>query len=98
MKTKRVKIFHIVSIALLSTFLVSGCSDATKAAINAWGVKHRITLFSGGKIVGQWESTGKIENESDGDGRFFRDDKTGLLVSISGTYSIEVITNTKVNP
>ena len=77
--------------ALLGILLVSGCSDANKAAIGAWGQKHLITLYSGGKVVGQWESTGMIENEDKGDGRYFKDDKTGLLVSISGTYTIEVI-------
>jgi len=80
-----------IAFLFLSVVLLSGCSDAERAGLSAWGQKHRITLYSGGQVVGQWESTGKIEDEAHGDGRYFKDDKTGRLVSISGTYVIEVI-------
>lgn len=83
------KIKLVITALILSVLF--GCSDAQRAGYNAWGQKHRIILYSGGKTVGEWESTGKIENEEHGDGRYFKDDKTGQLVSISGTYSIEVI-------
>ena len=88
---KTVATLAVISSAVFGVMLQSGCSHANMAAVNAWGQRHRITLYSGGKIVGQWESSGKIENEEAGDGRYFQDDKTGLLVTISGTYAIEVI-------
>ena len=70
---------------------LAGCTDAERAGFNAYGQKHRITLYSAGKVVGQWESTGAVLNEEHGDGRYFEDSKTGTLVSFSGTYVIEVI-------
>jgi hypothetical protein len=79
-----------LAIMIISAAFLGGCSRANTAAINAWGQKHVVTLYSGGQIVGQWETTGKIEDEDKGDGRYFQDDKTGKLISISGTYVITV--------
>lgn len=70
--------------------LISSCSDATNAAISAYGQKHHIKLYSGGVLIGEWESTGKINNEAHSDGYYFKDDKTGKLVTICGQIIITV--------
>ena len=76
-------------LVVLALALGIGCSNAQKAKIGAWGEKHKITLYSGGKKVGEWTCTGRIENEEGSDGFFFLDDKTGKLVRICGTAVIE---------
>lgn len=77
----------VFAIALI--FSMTACSDAEKAAWGALGEKHRVTLYSGGQKVGEWTTTGKIENESSSDGYYFNDEKTGKLVSVTGTLVIE---------
>ena len=76
-------------LVILAAALVS-CSDADRAAFFAYGQKHHVTLYSGGKIVREWHTTGKIENEANSDGYYFNDDETHKLVAVSGTVVIEV--------
>jgi len=66
-----------------------GCSDAAFASMGSLGESHKITLYSGGKIVREWISTGKIENETSSDGFYFRDKSTGKLVRVTGDVVIE---------
>lgn len=42
-------------------------------------------------MIREWEATGNVSNESSSDGWFFKDEKTGLLVEVTGTLVIEVI-------
>lgn len=59
--------------------------------MSAWGKKHRVQLYSGGKQIGEWVTSGKIENESQSDGYYFRDDKTGKVVMIGGDVIITIV-------
>ena len=43
---------------------LTGCSNADIGAAQAWGQDHVVKQYSGGQLVGQWESTGKVENDS----------------------------------
>lgn len=67
-----------------------GCSNANLGAVSAWGQDHIIKQYSGGQLIGQWESTGKVENEDHSDGYYFTDKATGRLVVISGDVQITV--------
>lgn len=69
----------------------SGCKDATMAQFQSLGSRHKITLYSGGKVVGTWISTGNVSNESQSDGWYFEDESTHLLVEVAGTMTIEQI-------
>lgn len=73
---------------LIATVSLIGCSDANLSAFSANGSKHRIALFSGGTKVGEWVSSGRIENQEHSDGFYFKDSETKKLVSISGTVII----------
>lgn len=53
-------------------FLVS-CSDALKGSFNALGKGRDIKCYSGGVLIYEGKTTGKIENESNSDGYFFTD-------------------------
>lgn len=71
-------------------FLMVGCSDAWVAGFQSIGYPGHITCYSGGQIIYEGDSTGKIETETQSDGWKFMDSKTQRLVRVSGDC---VITN-----
>jgi hypothetical protein len=73
---------------LLATILLGalGCTDARMAAIRSGGRQHCVHIFSGGKEVATFTSTGIVTSEGESDGYFFEDLKTGNLVEFSGTH------------
>lgn len=77
-------------IYLLLLLSLAACSDAERSAVSAFGKKHRVKMFSGGVVVGEWTSSGKIENESGSDGYYFKDDATGKMTTVSGDVTITV--------
>ena len=42
-----------------------------------------------GKVIASWESTGNVSNQTQSDGWYFKDAKTGLLVEVTGNLVIE---------
>ncbi len=87
----KLKISLMILVAGLSLGMLSGCSNANRAAFSAWGKKHKVELYSGGKLIGQWTTSGKIENESQSNGYYFQDDKTGNIVMINGDCIITLL-------
>ena len=75
---------------LLFVLSVTGCSDARMAAMSAWGSRHSIKCWSGGVLIYEGTTTGKIENEAQSDGYYFKDEKTDKVVMISGNCFITV--------
>ncbi len=73
---------------LLMSALLFGCTDAQKSQISALGSRFKVTQFSGGKVVGEWESTGKVSTEPQSDGYYFTDKMTGKLIRVSGTIQV----------
>lgn len=55
-----------------------------------YGNSFKVEMYSGGKLVRSWESSGKVSSEDNSDGYYFKDFDTGKLVEISGDI---VITN-----
>jgi hypothetical protein len=80
------KLLTLVMVA----FLVTSCTDATRANLGSFGQKHRITMYNGGKLVREWISTGKVTSISNSDGWQFMDLKTRKLVRVGGDVIIEV--------
>lgn len=68
-------------ISMLALLVLVGCTDAKP---------HTIKQYSGGVLVGEWESTGIIKNEQNSDGWYFEDAKTHKLVELTGTVQITV--------
>lgn len=64
--------------------LLLACTDAEKAQYSALGSSGHITCYSGGKVIYEGDSTGKILTEDRSDGWFFVDAKTKNLVRVSG--------------
>ena len=67
---------------------LAGCTDAQRANLSSFGSRHKITLYSGDKIIGQWTSTGKIIH-GEGGRASFKDEASEKLVEIYGTWIIE---------
>jgi hypothetical protein len=69
--------------------LGSGCTDAEMAERVSLGSRCRVTLYSGGKPVREWVSTGKVQTEEKSDGWYFMDAGTSKLVRVSGDVTVE---------
>jgi hypothetical protein len=60
------------------------CSDTQLASWGAVGEPGHVTCYSGGQVIYDGDSTGKIESEQRSDGWLFMDATTKRLVRISG--------------
>jgi hypothetical protein len=82
---KKIFLLLVIGISALS------CTDAVKEKYLAnYGNSFKVEMYSGGKLVREWTSTGKVSTEKESDGYFFKDKSTGKLVEVSGDV---VITN-----
>lgn len=66
----------IVFIALIA---ISGCTDAERASLFAYGDEAWVTCYSGGAVIFQQQSTGKVA-QLDGDGITFKSKADGSYV------------------
>ena len=81
-------------IAALSILTVTlwGCSDASyQREWKSLGQKHKIQLWSGGTLVREWTSTGRVRSVGAEDGWCFVDKETDKLVIVTGDLVIEMI-------
>lgn len=77
----------LLIILAISTIL-SGCTDAAVSQLGGLGSRHKIELYSGGKLVGEWIATGKVLNSSNSDGYHFKDEASKVNIEISGDVII----------
>ncbi len=63
---------------------LAACTDAQTAKFGGLGNPARITCYSGGKVVFDDYSTGKVSPEDGGAGYYFRSQTTGKLVEMTG--------------
>lgn len=67
-----------------------GCTDAQVSKLAAYGDSARVTCYSGGEVVFDAYSTGKVAKPDSGsDGYQFRDTRTGRLVEVSMDCKID---------
>ena len=74
---------------LLAVIALCGCTSAGRAQFDGFGSDFTVTVYSGGTAVRTFESSGKVLAETESDGWYFSDAKTGKLVRVSGTVVIE---------
>lgn len=79
------KILILLSFVVLAT----GCTDAALSNIGSLGSPADISCYSGGKIIYQGRSTGKVATVQNSDGWEFKDAATGKFVRISGQCVIQ---------
>lgn len=78
---------NIFALIILS---LTACSNANRAAIHAWGKRHDIKCYSGGVLIYDGYTTGKVENEDHSDGYYFQDEATGKFTTITANCVITV--------
>ena len=69
---------------LPALLLTVGCTDAKMAGFRALGGSADVVCHSGGKVIFEGQSTGKVESPVNSDGYQFINAKTGKLVEVSG--------------
>lgn len=84
-------VFAVSAVLLLIAAVCCGCTDAGWDHTFNYGGEHKITLYSGGKAVGVWTSTGRILNEDNTDGYIFRCKETDEFTIVNGDVVIERI-------
>ena len=67
---------------------LSSCTDATVSQFGGLGDKHTVELYSGGKLVRTWVSTGKVVSSEHSDGYYFRDQQCDCNIEVSGDLVI----------
>lgn len=76
------------TISLLIVLAMAGCTSAERAKYTSFGHRHRVQLYSGGKVAAEWTSKGRPMNEEESDGYYFSDVETGQVVEVSGDIVI----------
>lgn len=72
---------------------LAGCSDAGMAKFSALGTPARVTCYSGGRVILDDFSTGKVGQEHESDGIFFNSRTTGRLVETSADCVVDHMTD-----
>lgn len=75
---------------LLLVFLLPlvGCTDASRGKITSLGSSATIKCYSGGTLIYDGRSTGKVRSEAQSDGYYFRDEATSKMKEVSGDCDI----------
>lgn len=81
---KRIILLAAIAVSMLS------CTDAEWAKNTNYGENFKVEMYSGGKLVREWVSSGKVNSEPKSDGYYFKEKGTNKLVEVSGDV---VITN-----
>ncbi len=72
----------IIAIVFFGTIL-SGCTDAELSSFDTLSNPEHVQCYSGGKLIYEGDSTGKVLSVEKSDGYYFRDKATQKLVEIS---------------
>jgi len=80
---------YISVIALAAFSSLVACSDTDRASIGAIGSPGDIVCYSGGKIIYQGRSTGRIQTVGYSSNWEFKDSTTGKFVHVSGDCVIQ---------
>jgi len=75
--------------AVITCMFAAGCVNADLAQYGALGSSGHVTCYSGGKIIYDGDSDGKIMSENGSDGWYFMEKSTGRLVRVSGDCLIK---------
>jgi hypothetical protein len=77
------------SVTVLGLLSLGACSNADMAQMGAMGSPAHIQCFSGGVLILDATSTGKVSTENESDGWYFEDAATHRLVRVSGDCVIK---------
>lgn len=89
---KRLTVGTVVVLVLCCALLggaMLGCTHSQMANFKSLGRDAHVKLYSGGQLIGEWDSEGKVTTEDHSDGYIFVDKKTGHFLRITGQIIIE---------
>lgn len=78
----------LVLALVLIAGMFNGCTDAQRGKIAALGSSASVKCYSGGVLIYDGRSTGKVSSESNSDGYNFVDRETGYTKEVSGDCDI----------
>ena len=79
---------YITLLLILATTVLVGCTDAELGKLSSLGNSATIECWSGGQLIYEGKSSGKVLSEANSDGYFFKDSKTGKFMEVSGNCVI----------
>jgi hypothetical protein len=74
---------------LIAGIALSACTDAKMKQITAIGSKAHVKCWSGGTVILDTWSTGKVATEEGSDGWYFEDQNTGKLIRTNADCVVE---------
>lgn len=80
---------HRIIITALAVITLSACTDTQMSRIVAYGEPATVKCYSGGVLIYEGRSTGRVLKEETGaDGYAFKDAATGKLKEVSGDCNV----------
>ena len=73
------KLFNLIVIA----YVITGCTDAELGKFKSYGQSSHVTCYSGGKLILDTKSSGKVFSEKTSDGYYFTEASTGDIIEVS---------------
>ena len=80
-----------ITFVLIICSMFIGCTDAQQNQFKSYGKRHHVMVYSGGVLIYDGHSTGKVHAEEQSDGWYFTDESTGRLKRVSGHVIIEPV-------
>jgi hypothetical protein len=70
--------------------LTASCTDAGMSRLEAYGEPSHVVCYSGGTVIYDGHSTGRVKSPENSDGWQFKDANIGKLVEVSGDCILTV--------
>ena len=75
----------------IATIAITGCTDAARGKLFAYGGQAHIKCYSGTTLIYEGTSSGKVNSSESSDGYYFVDAKDNKLKEVSGNCVITYI-------
>jgi len=70
-------------VLLISTCLLFSCTDAEMGKYKAYGKSSHVKCYSGGRLILDTKTSGKVLSEKTSDGYYFTEASSGDIVEVS---------------
>lgn len=88
-KSEHMERNRIIFISIICGLIFSiGCTDAERSKLYSFGNSHSVKCYSGGVVIYDGIASGKVLSEENSDGYYFKDEKSGRLMEVSGNCVI----------